>query len=138
MKRKYLVSHEFVDLIPNVMSEGVVYISTKYATAQHMCCCGCGNKVVTPFSPQDWRITYDGESISINPSIGNWGFACRSHYWIRDNRVEWSRQFAKSEIELVRRRRNASGNPENLGEREPVSPLRRLGDWLKEVWVRES
>ena len=71
------------------MEHGVVYVSMAYATAIHKCACGCGQQAVTPLSPEEWSLTYNGEAISLRPSIGNWGMACKSHYWIRDNRVIW-------------------------------------------------
>jgi hypothetical protein len=49
----------------------------------------CGNEVVTPFSPTDWELTFDGKTISLYPSIGNWSLRCQSHYWITKNKVEW-------------------------------------------------
>ncbi|WP_353963011.1 DUF6527 family protein [Streptomyces sp. NBC_00365] len=36
--------------------------------------CGCGRKVVTPLAPQEWKLTLDGVSVSLHPSIGNWSF----------------------------------------------------------------
>ena len=42
---------EFVEYIPTVLEEGILYISMKYATAVHLCACGCRQKVVTPISP---------------------------------------------------------------------------------------
>lgn len=83
------MKHLFVEFIPAEIEEGVIYISMIYGTAIHKCACGCGNKVVTPFSPKDWQITYDGDSVTIYPSIGNWNFECRSHYWIKKNEVVW-------------------------------------------------
>ena len=59
----------------------------EYATAIHNCACGCGNRVVTPFSPTDWSLTYDGETVTLYPSVGNWNFPCRSHYWIRNSKI---------------------------------------------------
>ena len=32
-------------------------------------------------------VKYDGETVSLSPSIGNFQFPCKSHYWIRENRV---------------------------------------------------
>ena len=29
-----------------------------------------GNKVVTPISPADWQLFYDGDTVSVTPSIG--------------------------------------------------------------------
>lgn len=87
--RQRKLAHEFVELVPNHLREGVLYVSLNYNTALHKCCCGCGNEVVTPLSPVDWSLGYDGESVTLRPSIGNYSFACRSHYWITNNRVDW-------------------------------------------------
>ncbi|MGO9620401.1 MAG: DUF6527 family protein [Desulfobaccales bacterium] len=75
-----------------------------YGTAIHKCCCGCGEKVVTPFSPTDWKLIFDGVSISLDPSIGNWSFKCKSHYWIRHNRVIWAPRWSREKIAAGRAR----------------------------------
>jgi hypothetical protein len=79
----------FVEFLPDELESGKLYISMQYATASHKCCCGCGRDVVTPISPTDWQLAFDGRSLSLTPSIGNWSYPCRSHYWIRHNRVVW-------------------------------------------------
>jgi len=89
MKRKISLAYEFVDFIPEEVKDGYIYISIKYAIAIHKCCCGCGNSVITPLSPSGWSLIFDGESISLHPSIGNWNFKCCSHYFIRNNNVLW-------------------------------------------------
>jgi hypothetical protein len=58
--------------------------------------------VVTPFSPIEWQLNFDGESISLYPSIGNWSFPCQSHYWIREDTVLWSKQFSRGRIDRLR------------------------------------
>jgi hypothetical protein len=103
MKRSSL-SHEFVEFIPSELKEGTLYISIPYATAVHLCACGCGIKVVTPISPPEWQLLWDGDTVSLRPSIGNWQFPCRSHYWITRNRVEWARALSDQEIARGRRR----------------------------------
>ena len=90
MNRTALLKHEFIRALPDKLDDGTLYISIDYATAVHKCCCGCGREVVTPLSPTDWKFTYDGVSISLYPSIGNWNFPCRSHYWIDGSRVVWA------------------------------------------------
>lgn len=92
------VTFEFVELMPPTLEAGVVYISMPFATASHLCLCGCGEKVVTPFSPTDWKLTFDGDSISISPSIGNWDFACRAHYWISNNNVHWAPAWSREQV----------------------------------------
>lgn len=90
--------HEFVEFIPSELEDGVLYISIAFATAAHKCCCGCGCEVITPITPTDWKITFDGESVSLSPSIGNWSFECRSHYWITRNRIRWAETWSAEEI----------------------------------------
>jgi hypothetical protein len=102
MKKGIVLRHEFVEFIPGELKEGTIYVSTRFGTASHLCACGCGNKVVTPLRPTDWQIIFDGKSISLWPSIGNWNFPCQSHYWIRNNRVEWAERMSRDEIEAGR------------------------------------
>jgi len=87
MIRHYRLEHRFVTSIPRQLEPGVLYISIECATAIHACCCGCGGEVVTPLTPTDWQLTFDGETVSLWPSIGNWNFPCRSHYVIERSEV---------------------------------------------------
>jgi hypothetical protein len=98
MTRIYEIRPEFVDRIPPTLNDGVIYISRKYATAAHNCCCGCGTKIVTPLKPGRWRLETTGDVVSIYPSIGNWSADCQSHYWITDNHIDWRRAFTPEEI----------------------------------------
>ena len=97
-----MLKHEFVEFIPDELEQGTIYISIRFATASHLCCCGCGNKVVTPIRPTDWRLIFDGKTVSLEPSIGNWSFPCQSHYWIRNNRVKWAPKWCREQIERQR------------------------------------
>lgn len=89
---------EFVDSIPRQLQSGVLYVSIKFSTTAHLCACGCGREVVAPLRPNRYRFTYDGKQISLKPSIGNWTFPCKSHYWIRRNEIEWSFAYSEEEI----------------------------------------
>lgn len=104
MNKEIVLRHEFVECIPDDhdILEGTIYISIRFATATHRCCCGCGNKVVTPIRPTDWKLIFDGKTISLDPSIGNWSFACQSHYFIRHNKVKWARQWSDEQIAMGR------------------------------------
>src|ERR1700683_1918565 len=92
------MTHQFSQYVPSVLADGVLYVSIPYRSVVHLCPCGCGNKVATPISPADWQLTYDGETISLSPSIGNWGFPCRSHYWLTSNQICWASQWDDSQI----------------------------------------
>ncbi|WP_124597082.1 DUF6527 family protein [Burkholderia stagnalis] len=101
------VKPQFVEFVPKVLEPGVLYISEKYKTASHLCACGCGEKVVTPFSPVEWQLRNEGGLVSLHPSIGNWNYACRSHYWIRRNRIAWSGGMTQQQIARVQARDRA-------------------------------
>jgi len=102
MKPGIMLKHKFVEYIPKKLDDRTIYVSIDFATVVHKCCCGCGNEVVTPLSPTDWKLIYDGQSISLYPSIGNWNFNCQSHYWIRDNQVKWAPRWSRKEIDSGR------------------------------------
>jgi len=102
--RHQTLEHRFVRNAPRELEPGVLYISMEYATAVHSCCCGCGERVVTPFTPTDWRMTFDGESVTLNPSVGNWNQDCRSHYVIERNRVIECGRWSDASIEAERHR----------------------------------
>jgi Family of unknown function (DUF6527) len=102
MARLVRIKHEFVEFIPKERQDGVLYISIPYATAVHNCFCGCGLKVVTPISPVGWKLIFDGESVTLFPSIGSWRFPCRSHYFIRGGAVVWSWNMNEEDIEWGR------------------------------------
>lgn len=82
--------HEFVEHIPKRLTRGTLYISKKYNTAIHSCCCGCGTETVTPLGPDKWQLKEDNGMISLYPSIGNQNLPCKSHYWITENHVKWA------------------------------------------------
>ena len=106
--RRTSITHEFVEYVPAALADGVVYISIPHRTAVHKCACGCGNKVVTPITPADWHLLYDGDTVSLTPSVGNWGFPCRSHYWIKSNRIRWSGAWTEEQIATGRARDDRS------------------------------
>jgi len=80
---------QVVHRIPSEIAQGILYVCFDCNVVVHLCACGCGEKVILPISPDFWSVIYDGENISLNPSIGNFQFSCRSHYWIKDNCVIW-------------------------------------------------
>jgi len=98
---------EFVEFIPPELTEGKLYVSMTYATTVHLCACGCGNKVVLPLSPAEWQMFFDGESVSLTPSVGNWEFPCHSHYVIKKNAIRWAAPWTQEQIEAGRRRDQA-------------------------------
>ena len=119
------ISHEFIAAIPSSLEENKLYVCIEYATVVHQCFCGCGMEVVTPLTPTDWELRYNGVTISLNPSVGNWSFDCKSHYWIVKNAVIWSPEWSDDEI--------AYGRQESRFQKdsyygEEACPIERIPD----------
>ena len=102
------LEHRFCTHIPESLKPGVLYVSMEYATAAHSCCCGCGEEVVTPFTPTDWKMTFDGQAISLWPSVGNWTLPCRSHYVVREGAAIKAGPWTDEQIATERRRDRAA------------------------------
>ena len=131
---------EFVDAIPEKIERGKIYVSMEFATAVHSCCCGCGMEVVTPFTPTDWKLIFDGVSVSLSPSIGNWSFPCRSHYWIKNNQIQWAGDWSQELVDAGRiqdqlKKHRHFGDAQKTNR--PAAPkkhkglLTRFFSWLK-------
>jgi hypothetical protein len=133
------LEHRFVQYIPEQLEPGIIYISMQYATAAHGCCCGCGEQVITPFTPTDWKLTFDGETVSLWPSIGNWNFACRSHYIIRRSQIIGAEPWDDERIDGGRRRNKGRkekfyGKIENT--EEPQKPTEKVVGEDLGLWDR--
>lgn len=96
--------HELVERFPDDPQQGVLYVSMEFASAIHRCMCGCGEPVITPLTPTDWRVTYDGETMSLAPSVGNWSMQCQSHYWLDGGTVRWAARWTPEQIAAGRAR----------------------------------
>lgn len=89
-ERTAILIPTYVKTMPEKLEQGLLYISYEYEMAIHLCACGqCNNKTVTPFGDGGWTLTDDAGLITLSPSIGNFQFPCRSHYYITNNEVQW-------------------------------------------------
>ena len=83
---KVTVEPVFVEFIPENLENEKIYISETYGCAVHRCLCGCGEQTVTPLGEKGWQLTKHSDGkISLSPSIGNFQFACKSHYILTKN-----------------------------------------------------
>lgn len=123
---------KFVDGVPEKIENGVLYISIRFKTTSHLCACGCGERVVAKLSPNDWSLLYNGSDVTLAPSIGNWSFDCRSHYFVRKNCIVWARDMSDEQIangrEANARRKKVVLEPKPLRSPQNVS-----SDWNPEV-----
>lgn len=94
---------QFVESSPQKLEPGQLYLAMELATAAHLCACGGGNKVIPPFSPTDWQMSFHRETVSLKPSIVNWSFKCRSHYWVQSGRIEWADDMSQAAINAGRK-----------------------------------
>ena len=81
--------------------DGILYVTdTEYQDEQlvrYNCPCGCGNVVWIPYYKQgqqkeehpSWGLTECDGKVTLTPSVLSSGFPCRSHYFIRNNRICW-------------------------------------------------
>ena len=115
MSSSLLMRTQFVDEVPVSLEPGVLYVSTRYRTAAHLCPCSCGLKVVTPIRPTRWSLTWDGDSTTLAPSIGLARMPCGSHYFIRNGHV----------VRLP---------PEGQAATEPLAGVR--GSWIHRLFTR--
>lgn len=81
----------FVDRIPEQLTDGMLYVSMEYGTVVHRCACECGGEVITPLTPTDWTLIYNGDGVSLRPSISNSSSGCGAHYFVTDSTVRWCR-----------------------------------------------
>jgi hypothetical protein len=130
----------FVEFIPreSELQPGKLYVSMAYTTTVHLCASGCGMKVVLPLNPAKWRLQFDGEAVSLSPSVGNWDYPCRSHYWIQKNRIQWDRQWDRSRIEAGRKNDEKdldeyfrSSSTKHASSEPDSSLIKSIRQWLR-------
>jgi|ERR1051326_8703920 hypothetical protein len=100
-----VIRPSYVEQFPEKLEEGLLYICEDFQLTAHKCCCGCGEDVYNKLSPVKWQLIKQPDgTVSLTPSIGNWNYACRSHYLIKGNRVIDAGRMGEREIEAVRQR----------------------------------
>lgn len=122
VKRSREITPEFVEFIPERLERDTLYVSMEHATVSHSCFCGCGTEVITPLSPVNWQLMFDGETVSLSPSVGSWSLPCQSHYWIKKNKVVWAGKLSKEQIAEVQRKDSADA-VRHFGGHLPAPPV---------------
>ena len=122
----------FTKSIPATPEPQTLYVSLEYRTAVHLCACGCGTKVVTPFGPDDWTLMFDG-TVSLRPSVGNGQQPCRSHYYIRHDQIEWLPRISARATDAALTRDRAAHHPVEVAPKTPMTWWRRIRDRVRGV-----
>ena len=132
------ITPEFVEFIPTEGKDlipGIVYISMKHGMVVYRCPCGCGGLSEFMLDPIRFRMEYDGSNVSFCPSIGISYLECRSHYWIRNNRIEWCAPMKDWESQEAQRRELARAlEVRNAGERDWKRALRKVWEPFGKWW----
>ncbi len=141
MRQENSIKHQFVEFIPEQLDEATLYVSMRFATVSHHCACGCKTKVVTPLKPTDWKLTFDGKTITLYPSIGNWSFPCRSHYWIKNSRVQWAEDWSQERVDTNRAYDRSQKDKYYVPDKEEATPRPETPApgspktaWWKKLW----
>lgn len=83
------------------LEDGVLYVvdheEQREQFVEYNCPCGCGKVVWIPYYREgaqkeiypSWALRDQEGRVTLRPSILSSEFACKSHYFIRDNRIEW-------------------------------------------------
>lgn len=83
------------------LEDGVLYIcdgvELRDQVVMFNCPCGCGNVVMIPYYKvgqqkeelTSWGIREVDGRVTLAPSILSSGWPCRSHYFVRENKVVW-------------------------------------------------
>lgn len=84
----------YCDNLPDKLKEGIIYISSKYSIAVHLCACGCLEETVTELKPNwklGWALVDECGEITLRPSIGNFNGEkiYHAHYYVTKNKIEW-------------------------------------------------
>lgn len=120
-----------VQYIPKSPAPGILYVSEEFEAAVHLCACGCGAKVSTPLGPTEWSLTETASGPSLYPSVGNWQFPCKSHYWISGGEVIWAEEWTPEKIETGREAENQRRRRYyEERDRQRIGILKRFWRWL--------
>lgn len=133
MARATHVEFEFVERFPDELQPATLYISVPFRNTCHLCLCGCGEAIVNPLRPHRWSMTYDGSTVSLAPSVGNNGIACKSHYWITSSQVNWFPSMTSKQTALAMDRDGWRMEPEaQAAARDDAEPERT--SWVRRLW----
>lgn len=81
----------FVEIIPDTLEYGKIYISEKFGSATWLCPCGCGDTAHIPFAHHwepAWMMRREGDKVTFSPSIAM-RLGCKSHYFLVKNKIQW-------------------------------------------------
>lgn len=74
--------------------------------------------------------------VSLRPSIGNWNYRCKSHYFITNNRVIWADKFTQKQIASVQAKDNFDKQKYIANKNKQGSNSEQDSDsWFSKLWL---
>ena len=125
-----------VQYMPKVLQPGVLYVSEEFATAAHLCACGCGAKIRTPLGPTEWKFEETSSGPSLSPSVGSWQKACQSHYWIHRGGVSWAPKWTPEQIAAGRQSEEARRRAHYDAMYQPTGLWDRFWRWAVSLFQK--
>jgi hypothetical protein len=95
----HIVHVESMQDVPKKL-KGMLYIVGKPRPkwAIMACPCRCGERIdinLMESRQPSWRLTSDDVKVSLHPSLWMPNEKCGSHFWIRQNRIDWVPYFGR-------------------------------------------
>ena len=119
----------WVEDMPGTLQPGNVYVSPKHNLTEHLCACGCGTEVSLPLGRTEWTLEFDGDTVGLWPSIGNWQLPCRSHYMIRRSTTIWCDSWSSEEVQRHRHK-------DRIAQQKDIRRRRRERRWYWRIFTK--
>jgi hypothetical protein len=91
-----LIELESLSELPRPLGKSLYIIGSPPKWAILACPCGCGDRIdvnlMKSRSPR-WKLTYTNNQASLDPSLWMPQEKCGSHFWLRSNRIIWTRDW---------------------------------------------
>lgn len=85
---------EMLAMFCEVSGPASVSVPPLIADVAYRCPCGCDGVIVLPVAAQNkggcWGYSIDAQGQpTLTPSVSQIGYPCKSHYFIREGKVQW-------------------------------------------------
>jgi hypothetical protein len=80
------------DVPRKLKGELYIVVGSRPKWAILACPCRCGERIDVNLMENrqpSWRLSADGKEVSLHPSLWMPKEKCGSHFWIRQNRIDW-------------------------------------------------
>lgn len=91
--KKVIIVENTSSVKPQKDTITIIKKNNSYTWVKFLCPCGCGKEVALSLNSNiqpNWSIKIDKKNkVTLSPSVYLTGFPCRSHFFIRNNHIDW-------------------------------------------------